>query len=400
MMDIKIIRTEAEYEQALARVETLMDAAPGSPQEDELELLALLVENYEQEHYPIDLPDPIEAIKFRMEQEGLEPKDMVKYLGSQSKVSEVLNHKRPLSLTMIRNLKEGLDIPAEVLLQRTNGESEPNPNWLQAYPFTEMFKRNYFENFEGTLPEAKRKADELLNELLSVFELKQFHRIYCKQADREIDISALSTWQAKCMQIASKGKLPPFSRRDLSENFIHQVVKLSYFEDGPRLAKELMNKKGIHIITLSHLPKTYLDGACFYGLDQQPVIAMTLRYNRLDNFWFTLIHELAHLYLHLDESNLAFFDDTEQLLGDPEHSQEREANDLTMEMLIPTQIWNENERKLLLFQDPETLKNLANRLEISPAIIAGRVHWETKDYSIFPDLIGSNEVRRHFPEFV
>ena len=100
----------------LARIETLMDAQPGSAEEDELELLALLVEKYEAEHYPIDPPDPVEAIKFRMDQEALTAKDMIQFLGSQSKVSEVLNYKRPLSLTMIRKLQTGLGIPAEVLL--------------------------------------------------------------------------------------------------------------------------------------------------------------------------------------------------------------------------------------------------------------------------------------------
>ena len=117
-MDIKIIKTEAEYEATLARIEALMDAEPDSPQEEELKLLVLLVEKYEAERYPIDLPDPVEAIKFRMEQEGLKPKDIIQYIGSQSKVSEVLNYKRPLSLNMIRRLQAGLGIPAEVLIQK------------------------------------------------------------------------------------------------------------------------------------------------------------------------------------------------------------------------------------------------------------------------------------------
>jgi HTH-type transcriptional regulator/antitoxin HigA len=123
-MDMKIIKNEAEYEAALTRIEGLMDADPDSPEKEELELLALLVEKYEGEHYPIDLPDPIEAIKFRMAQEGLKPKDMVAYLGSQSKVSEVLNYKRPLSLTMMRALNQGLGIPAEVLLQDPGWNAE------------------------------------------------------------------------------------------------------------------------------------------------------------------------------------------------------------------------------------------------------------------------------------
>lgn len=113
----KILRSEEEYQAALAHIETLMDAAPGSPEEDELELFALLVEQYEEEHYPIDLPDPIDAILFRMDQAGLTRKDLLPYLGSSSKVSEVLSRKRPLSLSMMRALHEGLGIPADVLLQ-------------------------------------------------------------------------------------------------------------------------------------------------------------------------------------------------------------------------------------------------------------------------------------------
>ena len=120
MNKFKIIKTEQEYQEALERVYILMDAAAGSVQEEELELLVLLVEKYEEEHYPIDPPDPVEAIKFRMEQEGIEPKDLIPYIGSQSKVSEVLNYKRPLSINMIRNLHRGLGIPAEVLIQKTN----------------------------------------------------------------------------------------------------------------------------------------------------------------------------------------------------------------------------------------------------------------------------------------
>src|SRR6266498_3773239 len=117
-MKPKIIKNENEYREAVARLESLMEAAPGSPEEEELELLAFLIENYEKEQYPINLPDPIEAIKFRMEQQGLTRRDLEKYIGSQSKVSEVLNRKRPLSLAMIRALHEGLGISTEVLVQK------------------------------------------------------------------------------------------------------------------------------------------------------------------------------------------------------------------------------------------------------------------------------------------
>jgi HTH-type transcriptional regulator/antitoxin HigA len=116
-MKPKVIKTQADYQAALAYLETLMDAEPGTSQEEELELFAVLLDNYEREHFPIGLPDPVEAIKFRMEQQGLTRRDLEPFIGSQSKVSEVLNRKRSLSVAMIRALYIGLDIPAEVLLQ-------------------------------------------------------------------------------------------------------------------------------------------------------------------------------------------------------------------------------------------------------------------------------------------
>lgn len=118
-MEPRVIKSEEEYEAALAYVATLMDAEPGTQQEQELELFALLVEQYEHEHFPIDPPDPVEAILFRMEQEGLTRKDMTAYMGSPSKVSEVLNRKRPLSLSMIRALHKGLGIPTDILVQES-----------------------------------------------------------------------------------------------------------------------------------------------------------------------------------------------------------------------------------------------------------------------------------------
>lgn len=117
-MNIRPIHTEADYESALVRIDTLMDATPDSPDSDELDILAMLVEAYEAKHYPIGPADPIEAIKFRMDQMGLEPKDLTTIIGSRSKVSEVLNHKRPLSLNMIRNLHDKLNVPLETLIRQ------------------------------------------------------------------------------------------------------------------------------------------------------------------------------------------------------------------------------------------------------------------------------------------
>jgi len=116
-MNIQPIKNEADYERTLARIEALMDAKPDTPKGDELDILTTLAERFEEEHHPIDTPDPIEAIRFRMEQEGLIDKDLIPLIGSSGRVSEVLSYKRRLTLGMIRSLHEGLHIPTEALIK-------------------------------------------------------------------------------------------------------------------------------------------------------------------------------------------------------------------------------------------------------------------------------------------
>lgn len=116
-MEIKLIKTENDYNQALKRLEVVFDAKKGTPEGDELELLSILIEQYENTHFPIDLPDPIEAIKFRMEQMGYNQNDLAKIIGLKSRASEILSKKRKLSLEMIRQLHTSLHIPTDVLIQ-------------------------------------------------------------------------------------------------------------------------------------------------------------------------------------------------------------------------------------------------------------------------------------------
>lgn len=125
MSHIKLIKSDQEHEKALERLMSLMDAdpAPGSCEADELDVLALIIERYEQENFPIDPPDPIDAILFRMEQEGLKKKDLAPFIGSAPKVTEVLNGTRTLSLNMIRRLSEGLGISAEVLIREPSQQT-------------------------------------------------------------------------------------------------------------------------------------------------------------------------------------------------------------------------------------------------------------------------------------
>lgn len=399
-MKAKILHTETEYREALAYVENLMDAEPGSLEEEELELFSVLIVQYEQEHYPIDLPDPVEAIKFRMEQEGLSRKDMRKYLGSQSKVSEILNRKRTLSLSMMRALHEGLGIPAEVLLQDPGKELDDCKHNYKDYPFTEMYKRGYFKSFNGTLYQAKEQAEELLLDLFSVFGDKMPQPIYCKNSDKEVDINALIAWQARVVELASQEDLPPFSPENLTPNLIEEAVKLSYFSQGPQMVRELLNKKGIHFIILKHLPYTYLDGACFSSLSGRPVIGITLRHDRVDNFWFTLAHELAHAVLHLSKDRqTAFFDDTYQSVLKSKDPREIEANQLARDALIPPDVWAGADEELLAATRTRPIREFAEYLGVSPAIVAGRIRWETEEYSKFSKLVGYRKIREQLEDY-
>ncbi|MCH8492967.1 MAG: DNA-binding protein [Idiomarina sp.] len=116
-MQIKPIKTKDDHRAALDRIEELWNAEPNTPEGDELEVLATLVDAFEEAHYPIETPDPVEAIRFRMEQQGLEDKDLVAFLGQRSRVTEVMNRQRRLSISMIRKLHEGLKIPLECLVK-------------------------------------------------------------------------------------------------------------------------------------------------------------------------------------------------------------------------------------------------------------------------------------------
>jgi HTH-type transcriptional regulator/antitoxin HigA len=115
-MDIKVIKTEKEYYQALNRLEVIFDSAVNTPEGDEADILGLLIEKYEDENYPIGAPDPIEAIKFRMEQMNMDNRDLAKVIGYKSRVSEIFNRKRKLSLKMIRTLHDKMKIPYESLI--------------------------------------------------------------------------------------------------------------------------------------------------------------------------------------------------------------------------------------------------------------------------------------------
>ena len=388
-MKPKVIKSEAEYEAALAAVEGLWEAEPGSAEGDALELWSVLIEKYEEEQHPIELPDPVEAIKFRMEQAGLKNNDLVRFIGSPSKVSEVLNGKRGLSLSMIRALHEGLGIPAEVLLgepRKQVPEVIPGIEW-DRFPLAEMLNRGWFGAFRGGLRDVRQHAEELIRAMVPEAHLPQLQpamlRCHVRSGGR-FDEYALLAWQLRAHALCDGEELPEYASGTICADMIRDLASFSGLDEGPQLAREFLAKYGVHLITEPHLPKTHLDGAAMWHAGR-PVVGLTLRYDRIDNFWFTLAHELAHFALHIpDAADDSYMDDL-QNTGD---EQEDEADALAASCLIPDEAWNtwySGGRKT-----SAAVCAFARRLRIHPGIVAGRIRREQDNYRILMPLVNTS----------
>lgn len=401
----KIIKTVEDYDLALNRIDKLMDAKPGTSEFDELELLSTLVEIYEDRHFPISMPDPVAAIKFRMEQLGLNQQDLIPFIGSRSKVSEVLNKKRNLSLSMIRALNKGLGIPSDVLLSEydeISAEDDPHLEY-EKFPIKEMIKRGWIPK----TPDFETHNEEIIRELirnaggLKSVECCLFRRSKSTRENVKNEPYALTAWCLKVLEIAKRKQLSnQYVEGSVNDNFLRDVAKLSYFDNGPALAKEYLEKHGVHLVTLPHLSKTYLDGAVIFPPNKNPVIGLTLRYDRIDNFWFCLLHELAHLSKHLGtKNNCLIIDDLDlRKYGDNQVDDvERQADDLAKESLIPDESWATINISKNDVPEQFQLLEFANKLKIHPAIVAGRIRYERNNFRKFSNLLGHGGVRKHFP---
>jgi len=399
----RLIKNEKDYDTALSRIDQLMDAKSGTAEMDELELLTALVEMYEERHFPISPPDPIDAIKFRMEQIGLVQKDMVPYIGTKSKVSEVLNGKRPLTLSMMRSLNKNLGISAEVLLKEPGADF---PNQIQEmewsrFPLLEMAKRNWIPMVD----DIKEKAEELIRDFieqaggLDTVPKPCFRQGKNGRYNPKMDLFALTAWCIRVQSVARKNPLKTkYVKNSIKLGTMQEVARLSYFDNGPLLAKEYLEKHGVHLIVVPHLPKTYLDGAAILLPDGTPVIGLTLRYDRIDYFWFCLLHELAHVSKHLSTSDRLIIDDLD-LRGkkvEKEDIIEKEADEMTRNGLIPKRIWDKN--PISGKASTAEIYALAEKLKIHPAIIAGRIRFEQNNYRLLSRHVGNKQIRKHFAD--
>ena len=413
MAQVRAIRSEEDYEDALARISDLMDALSGSdgqvsdeehPDRIEIEVLTDLVEHYESRSDNWGLPDPVSAIEFRMEQANLSPRDLVSFIGSRAKVSEVLSGKRAITMSMARALHQHLGIPADVLLQEpgaTFPDKEPDLEYSR-FPLRAMAKAGWIPDIPNLLDCAEETVSNLIERAGGrKFAMALYRKNDHRRINAKTDEYALKAW---CWQVMARAREREpsvmYQPGTVTPEFLASVVQLSRWEDGPRRAREQLAQRGIGFEYLPHLPRTHLDGAAFRVPGNRPVIGLTLRYDRIDNFWYTLMHELAHVGLHLDgcSDEDAFVDDhtlrgVEAGAGD---SKERDADDLAEEALIPKDVWEASQ--VSDSPSPNGVINLAQSLGIHPAIVAGRVRHKTGNYRLLSQFVGTGEVRRQFED--
>lgn len=388
-MNMKVIKSDVEYQVAMNRLSALMDINPADSTDaaDEIELLAVLIEDYERRIVPPVHVNPVEAILFRMDQAGLTREDLVPYLGSKSKVSEVLNRKRELSRSMLRKLHTGLGIPLESLIGAEIETSEPALEY-DKFPLREMASRGCFHGFSFDPKALKDYAEELVTGFFASLRIEQtpfaylrapLHQRGCKSTDEY----ALQAWRACVIRQAHGKEVRPYRAGVVTTEWLREVVKLSGFRDGPLLAAEFLGRHGIKLIHEPHFKKTYLDGAAFMD-GEHPVVAVTIRHDRQDNFWFVLIHELVHVGWHLGKDHTEFIDDLDGEAGSDRI--ELEADSIASEALVPEEVWKDAAaRKSRTEKD---VKQLAQTLGIHPAIIAGRIRHETGQYTMLSRMIG------------
>lgn len=398
-----VVKSKDQYDAYLARVEELVATDPpaDSPQGAELELLALLIEDFEKKIYDLARPDPVDALKFRMLEQDLKQVDLVPYFGSRSRVSEFLSRQRPLTVGMIRDLSEGLGIPAAVLLQDSVREQPDKPeaaewDWLK-FPVKEMVARGWISLT------AKKPQPEQITRAVQMFIEKSLggaqagvltRRTFKGDAFTWTALYALTAWQARVLQKAEAEKAwkkNSFEFSNLNEEFLRSFVKLSRFQDGPKRAIHALADIGVAVVIEEHLERTKLDGAAMLSANGRPVIGLTLRFDRVDNFWFTLMHEVVHVWKHLSNPGEVYLD---RLLDkDSTEVVEREANRIARDLLISRSAW----KSAHVRQHPTKagIVSFAAELDIHPAIVAGRIQQEHQNYAVFSDLVGRGLVKEH-----
>ncbi len=403
-LKVRVLKNDREYAAAMKRMSVLTGMArePGSDEEAEFDLLCLVISDYESKRTSEPTVTAIEVIEFRMEQQKLTRKDLEQYIGSASKVSEVLAGRRPLSIQMIKRLHSGLGIPAGALIADVNDLSAGEITAvadaeIDKFPLKEMADRGLVPAMDSRAQKAKEQAAAEVKKFLEkVFKTAKQPALLraplYQSGARTMDNYALTVWRA-CVVLKAH-VFPPngiYRHGVITHAWLRTLAQQSRHEDGPKQARKYLSAHGICLVVEPRFKKTYLDGAAM--MDRKvPVVALTLRHDRLDNFWFALLHEVVHIQKHLTQN--MFIADNLEDKARAGQVQEDEADAGAEEALIPKVLW-ECSRVRETFASKDVVE-LAREAGIHPCIVAGRVRHVTGNWRLLSSFITNAGPVKHY----
>ncbi|MBW9051134.1 ImmA/IrrE family metallo-endopeptidase [Rhizobium mesosinicum] len=379
-MTIRPIRTEHDYETALKQARRLITLTD-QQSIDDLEILQALIERWEQSHDQLTETSPADAIKFRMSQKGLKPRDLEPYIGSKSRVSEILNGQRQPTVDQIRALHTHLGIPVGSLIGEIKHEPTTGRSTASVAAIEKLRKLGVMKGRE-TIEAFLFRACAISPAVAML------RKTRTERTNAKTDFGALEAWCAAVMLKAESSGVTKKPIQDATAT-ARGLAKLSTSPHWHTELHSYLGNIGIVLVILEHLPGTYLDGAAMRRADGTPIIALTLRHDRIDNFWFTLLHEYAHVVCHLGGDNPLILDDLEVRSSD---AMETEADEFARDALIPPELWSTVGSDDF---DGDELEAFAEKVGVHPAIVAGRWQHDNSDYRKFARLVGRGQVRKH-----
>ncbi len=326
---------------------------------------------------------PLALIKARIAN-GLTQADLAEKVGV--KMQQIQRYEAEkydsASVKTLLKIAEHLNISINADVQIKTVEAPENLD-VAHYPFKQMYQRKWFGNFSGSYNDAVIDSKNLLERFFESAGVGNLQYSFTKKSIRTgstLNMFALNAWYAQVLTKAKSQKVNNvFKKSIITESWLRSLAELSMENNSPAKAAEYLKNSGIRFVIEPQLEGTFLDGAALLWENNSPIVAMTLRHDRLDNFWFVLFHEVAHIYLHLSESLSVIFDDLDVKIDGIEH----EADAFALNALIPDLVWK---KSLVRFSpSPETIINQAKTLKVHPALIAGRIRKETGRYFQFSD---------------